>query len=67
MEDCPSKTSKLTVKIINNLFTERNAINPFPNLWIPSNSLKHQCWRSFDAVCSQTKVAGDLVDHSPGN
>ena len=36
VEDSPSKTSKLTVKIINNLFfylfTERNAINPFPQL-----------------------------------
>jgi len=32
VEDCPSKTSKLTVKIINNLFTERNAINPSPQL-----------------------------------
>ena len=32
LEDCPSKTSKLKVKIINNLFTERNAINPFPQL-----------------------------------
>ena len=32
VEECPSKTSKLTVKIINNLFTERNAINPFPQL-----------------------------------
>ena len=32
VEDCPSKTSKLTVKIINNLFIARNAINPFPQL-----------------------------------
>ena len=32
VEDCPSKTSKLTVKIINNLCTERNAINPSPQL-----------------------------------
>ena len=32
VEDCPAKTSKLTVKIINNLFTERNVINPFPQL-----------------------------------
>ena len=32
VEDRPSKTSKLTVKIINNLFTERNVINLFPQL-----------------------------------
>ena len=32
VEDCPAKTSKITVKIINNLFTERNAINPFHQL-----------------------------------
>ena len=67
VEDCPSKTSKLTVKITNTLFAKRNAINPFPQMCTLSNSLQHQCWRSFDAVCSLTKVAGDLVEHSPGN
>ena len=32
VEDRLSKTSKLTVKITNTLFTKRNAINPFPQL-----------------------------------
>ena len=32
VEDCPSKTTKLTLKIINTLFTEKNEINSFPQL-----------------------------------